>query len=116
LNKYFAVALFSLFLSTISQVLLKKSSGEKKKHIIYEYLNPKVCIAYGITFLCMFMSIYAFKGIDYKYGAVIESLAYLLIMVQSRFILGEQVTRRKVLGNCVIVLGVLIFSADIFGR
>lgn len=110
MSRYIFVALVSVVLSSFAQILLKKSSGEEKKHLIFDYLNLKVVIAYGIIFLCMLLVIYAFTGMYYRYGAVIESLAYLLIMFFSRLFLGEKITRRRVIGNCVIVLGVLIFA------
>jgi len=103
----------SVVLSSLSQVLLKKSSSEKKNHWILEYLNPKVVIAYSTIFICMFMMIFAFTGMYYRYGAVIESLAYLLIMAFSRIFLGEKITKRRIVGNLVIVAGVLIFTLNI---
>jgi drug/metabolite transporter (DMT)-like permease len=106
---YVGVALVSVVLSSLSQVLLKKSSGEKKKHRLFDYLNPKVLIAYGTILICMFLMIFAFTGMYYRYGAVIESLAYLLIMVFSRIFLGEKITKRRVIGNLIIVAGVIIF-------
>ena len=113
MNRYIAVALVSLVFSCFAQILLKKSSSEKKKHFIFEYLNVKVCAAYGIIFICMLLMIYAFTGMYYRYGAIIESLAYLLIMLLSRLFLKEKITRRKLIGNCIIVVGVLIFTINI---
>jgi drug/metabolite transporter (DMT)-like permease len=112
MSRYIAVALVSVVISSLAQILLKKSSGEKKKRFIFEYLNFKVIVAYGMIFGCMLLAIYAFTGMYYRLGAVIESLAYLLIMIFSRIFTGEKITRRRVLGNCVIVLGVLIFTIN----
>ena len=110
---YVGVAIFSVLLSSLSQVLLKKSSAESKKHWVFEYLNLKVVIAYSIIFICMLLMIYAFTGMYYRYGAVIESLAYLLIMVFSRIFLKEKITKRRVIGNLIIVVGVIIFTLNI---
>ena len=115
LNKHVAVALFSLILSSLSQVLLKKSSGETRKRLIFEYLNVKVCVAYSVIFVCAILTVYALKGMDYKYVTAIESLSYILIMLFSRLFLKEKITLRKMIGNCVIVLGVLIFSVNLIG-
>jgi len=107
------VAFAAVVLSCLAQILLKKSSGEKKKHFIFDYLNLKVIASYGIIFICMLLTIYAFTGMYYRYGAVIESLAYLLIMLFSRMFLKEKITRRRVIGNCIIVLGVIIFTISL---
>ncbi|MCL2827562.1 MAG: EamA family transporter [Oscillospiraceae bacterium] len=113
MSRYILVALVSVVLSSLAQILLKKSSAEEKRHLIFDYLNVKVAAAYGIIFFCMLLVIYAFTGMHYRYGAVIESLAYLLIMLFSRAFLKEKLTRRRVIGNCIIVLGVLIFTISI---
>ena len=107
------VAMMSVVFSSLAQILLKKSSGESKKHWIFDYLNVKVFVAYGIIFICMFMMIYAFTGMYYRYGVIIESLSYLLIMIFSGFFLKEKITRKRIIGNCIIVLGVLIFTINI---
>ena len=113
MSRYIAVALLSVVISSLAQILLKKSSSEQKKHFIFDYLNVKVCTAYIMNFICVLLMIYAFTGMYYRYGVVIESLGYLLIMISSRIFLGERITRRRVLGNCIIVLGVLIFTINV---
>lgn len=108
--KYFAIAIFSGLLSSFSQILLKKSAAEKKDSIVSEYMNIKVISAYIITFICMILTIIAFRGIPYKYGAILESLIYLYIMVFSRLFIGEKITKNRLCGNILIVIGVIVFS------
>lgn len=108
--KYFAIAIFSGLLSSFSQILLKKSSEKKKENIVAEYINTNVILAYGITAICMMLTIIAFKGIPYKYGSVLESLTYIYIMVLSKIFIGEKITKRRLIGNIIIVIGVIIFS------
>jgi len=112
MNKYLLAALVSMIISSLAQVLLKKSSGEKKKSVIFEYLNIKVITAYFMTSVSMLLVIYTFKGINYKYGTVIESLAYLPIMLFSRLFLKEKITMRKILGNTAIIAGAIIFTMN----
>lgn len=97
-------------LSSFSQILLKKSAQKEKESVIKEYLNLYVISGYAITALCMVLTIIAFKGMPFKYGAVLESLTYLYIMVLSKMLLGEKLTKKKVIGNIIIVIGVIIFS------
>lgn len=108
--KYFAVAIFSGVLSSFSQILLKKSAAGKKETTLSEYLNIRVIVAYGITFICMLLTIIAFKGIPYKYGPVLESLTYIYIMILSRLFIGEKITKNRLLGNIMIAVGVIVFS------
>lgn len=108
--KYFMIAVVSGILSSFSQVLLKKSTQKEKKSVWGEYLNLYVMIGYALMVSCMLLTVIAYRGIPFKYGAVIESLVYLYIMILSRIFLKEKLTKKKIIGNIIIVIGVIIFS------
>lgn len=108
--KYFAIAIFSGILSSFSQILLKKSAQMKRKSVVREYMNIYVISGYAITVLCMLLTVLAYRGMPFKYGAVLESLSYLYIMVLSRLLLDEKLTKKKIAGNIIIVVGVIIFG------
>ena len=57
----------------------------------------------------MFLTILAFRGMDYKNGPVIESLGYVLVLFLSRIFFGERITGRKVAGTVFILAGMLVF-------
>lgn len=108
--KYILAALLSGVFSAFSQVLLKKSSNAGHRTRLGEYLNFYVISGYALVFLCMVLMIYAYKGLPFKYGAVMESLVYLYVMILGRLFFKEKITRKKVLGNLLIVCGVIVFS------
>lgn len=108
--KYFIIAIISGMLSSFSQILLKKSAQREEESIVKQYINPYVIGGYAITATCMILTILAYRGMPFKYGAVLESLTYLYIMVLSRIFIGEKLTKKKVIGNLIIVAGVIIFS------
>lgn len=110
MSSYVLLAVFSVMLSSFSQVILKKSSGEEKENVVKEYLNIKVLGAYGITFICLLLTTFALKGIDYKYISAIEATSYAFIMVFSKLFLKEKLTKKKVIGNIIIIAGVIVFS------
>ena len=60
---YAGLLLLGVFLSAISQVMLKKAALRQYPNKIREYLNPLVIIAYTIFVGTTFLSIYAYKGI-----------------------------------------------------
>lgn len=108
--EYYLIAIISGVLSSLSQVLLKKSAEKEKGTIWREYLNIYVIVGYAITILCMFLMVVAYRGIPFKYSAVLESLVYLYIMILGKVFLKEKLTKKKILGNLIIVAGVIIFS------
>lgn len=59
-----------------------------------------------LSTLCI---IYAYRGVAYKNGAIIESLGYILIMLLSRLLFQEKITKKKLAGNLIILTGVLVF-------
>ena len=55
------------------------------------------------------LTIFAYKGLEYKNGPIIESLGYILVMVLSYYFFKEKITKRKLLGNLLILLGIVVF-------
>lgn len=90
-------------------MLLKKGASKQYANVILEYLNPWVISGYGMMVLSTLCVIYAYKGVEYKNGAIIESLGFLVVMVLSRIFFGEKITVKKILGNIIILAGIVVF-------
>ncbi len=104
--------LFGVFISAISQILLKKSSQKKYSHWIREYLNVRVIVAYSIFFLATLCSVVAYKYIPLSMGPILGTMEYIFVAVLSYFLLKEKISRKKLLGLMIIIFGVLVFSFD----
>lgn len=109
MNSYYVCLLVAVFLSAISQILLKKSANSPHKSLLKEYLNHKVIISYSILVITTLLNIFAYKGIPYKNGPIIESLGYVFVLLLSKVFLDEKLTVKKIVGNVIILLGILIF-------
>ena len=96
-------------LSAFSQILLKKSTLEKHESFIGNFLNAKVFIAYSIFALTLFMNIYAFTGIPYKFASVLNASAYIFTMLLSAWLLKDRISWTCATGNILIVLGIIIY-------
>ncbi len=59
--------------------------------------------------LSTLLTVFAYRGVDYKNGPVIDSVGFLLVMIWSRIFFGEKITKRKTLGNILILAGILVF-------
>ena len=60
------LALFgAVLLSSVSQMLLKKSAGKEHKSVIFEYLNPWVISGYFLLAASTICVIFAFKGVGF---------------------------------------------------
>ncbi len=72
-------------------------------------MNPYVIIGYGMMVVSTITTILAYRGVEYKNGPVIESLGYLLIMFLSYIFFKEKITKKKVIGNALVLLGIFVF-------
>ena len=102
------IMLCSAFLASVSQILLKLSAGEAHRSKLYEYLNAKVIVSYGLLFLTMIMNIWAYQNMEYRFGPVINSLTYVFVLVLSVQFLKERFTKNKIIGVILIVTGVCV--------
>ena len=109
MNSYVFLLIASVLIASCSQIILKKSASKEYSSIIREYLNVRVIVGYGMMFISTILTIFAFKGLDYKNGPIIESLGYIFIMFLSRIFLKEKITKKKIIGNSLILLGILVF-------
>ena len=109
LNKYWLLLFSSVIIASFSQILLKKSAQKKHDSFLKEYLNINVIVGYGMMVVTTLLTIMAYRGLDYKNGPVIESLGYILVMLLSLFFFGEEITKKKLIGNILILIGIFVF-------
>ena len=107
---YSLILLASVFISSVSQILLKKSAEIKYPSKIREYLNPYVIIGYGLFFGCTLVSMFALKVVPLSMSPMIESCGYIFVALLSFFFLKEKFTKRQLIGAALIVIGVVVFS------
>lgn len=110
LEKYILVWVISVLISSIAQVMLKAEANKKHESRMKEYLNPMVISAYGIFFLSTFLTMYALKYVPLTYSPVIEPLSYIFVPVIGVLVLKEKISRRRVLGITIMLVGIVIFS------
>ena len=104
------IKILAAFVAAISQILLKKSTLLKHDDIVLEYLNWHVVTAYILFFLTVFLNIYAFaRGLEYRFGSVLNATAYLFTMVLSVLLLHDKLNWRCVCGNLLIFIGIVIY-------
>jgi multidrug transporter EmrE-like cation transporter len=107
---YALFALFGVFISGISQVLLKKSAGRQYSSAIREYLNPLVIVAYAMFFGATLLSVYAYKGIPLSMGPILDATGYIYVTIFGITIFHEKLNARRVLALALIILGIVVYS------
>lgn len=107
---YACVLLAGVFISAISQVMLKKAALKEYDSPIKEYVNPIVIFAYVLFVGTSFMSIYAYKGIPLSMGPVLEATSYIYVTIFGVKLFGEKLNGKKIIALLLIVVGICVYS------
>lgn len=107
---YILLYLFSVLVASLSQVILKKSALIQYETHIKEYLNHYVIIAYVFFFSSSFLTTLAYKSVPLTLGPVLESTGYIYIAILGVLVLKEKLSKRKIIGNVMIILGIFVFA------
>ena len=108
MNSGVIIYLITPLLSAVSQLILKKAADDPKLTGIRAYLNVPVILAYGLFFGCMLLNVVALRTLDLTVASVLEASSYIYVMVLSWLFLKEKITRRRLLGNLIIIVGIVL--------
>lgn len=110
MNSFMLIMFAGTFFTAISQILLKQSADKTYTHPLLEYLNWRVILSYMIFAAVLLLNTYAFTKVEMKYGAVIDTCSYFFVMILSWIILKEKITKKRIIGNLLIMSGVFIYT------
>ena len=107
---YLLLGVFSVFVASLSQTLLKWESGREHKNLIREYLNVGVIGGYGLLALSMLLTMFAYKKLPLSMTPAFECFSYIFVTIFGVTVFHEKVTRKKLLALGLIVTGILVFT------
>ncbi len=107
---YSLVMLFGVFISAVSQVILKKEAMKDHESITQEYLNPSVILAYTIFVVATFLSIFAYRVVPVSMGPLLEATSYIYVTIFGVTIFHEKMNKKKVLALVLIILGIFVYA------
>jgi drug/metabolite transporter (DMT)-like permease len=107
---YAVILLLCVFVSAVSQVILKKAAQKKYASVLKEYINPLVIFAYMMFFATTIVSILAYKGIPLSMGPVLEATSYVYVTIFGATIFKEKINKKRLLALAFILIGIIIYS------
>ena len=107
---YACLRLVGVFVSSVSQVLLKKSANREHNTAIREYLNPLVISAYALFVGSTMLTVFAYKGIPLSMGPVLDATAYVWVTLFGVTIFRERLSVQKLLALALVVGGIVIYA------
>lgn len=110
MHPYMLILFATTFFTAFSQVLMKQSAQREHKNLLREYLNWRVILAYGIAFTVLMVNTYAYTEVEIKYASIIDAFSYVNVMIFSYLLLKERFTKKQLVGNLLIVVGILVYT------
>lgn len=110
---YAGINLLGVFISSVSQVLLKKSAMREHGSAVREYLNPYVIFAYALFVGSTLLSVIAYCGIPLSMGPILEATGYLYVTAFGVAIFRETMSAKKLVALLLIVGGIVIYSTGL---
>lgn len=111
MNKYMILMLIcTMVFSSITDSAETQSANEEHASALREYLNWRVIVAYLIFGSVLLLNTYAYTQVDLKYGPVLDTFTYVFVLLLSFGVLKEKVSKGKLIGNLIIILGVLVYT------
>lgn len=108
--KYAGIFLFGVFISSVAQVLLKKSAMKEYRTVWQEYLNLKVAGAYFLLVVAALLSVVAYRGIPLSMGPVLEASGYIYVAYFGARVFKEKISRKRVVALGLVVAGIFVYS------
>lgn len=108
--KYILLFLCAVFISSVSQIMLKKSASKKYDNKVKEYMNPQVILAYGLFFCATLCTVIAYKYVPLSLGPILESAGYFFVTILGMIFLKEKVGKLKGIGLLIILVGIIVFN------
>ena len=110
MTTYIIIFLSASLISAFSQILLKTAAKKQYRSWIYEYLNLRVIGAYAIFFAATLITVYCYKVLPLSLGAMLEASGYVFVTILGHLILREHVSKKKITGMVLVILGVIIVA------
>lgn len=102
---YLVLVLLMTFMGAIASLFLKRASGSD--NFVKMLTNVNLYIGGFIYITAAFINIFVLKFLDYAVVLPLTSITYIWTMVLSYLILREKITKKKIVGVILILLGAI---------
>ena len=105
---YFLCLLVMTLLGSVASLFLKKASGRDGIFAMIKNINLYIG---GFLYLASaVMNIWILRYLDYSVVLPLTSLTYIWTMILSYFILKEKISKKKIVGVLLILIGAVLVS------
>lgn len=105
--------LFSVFIASLSQILLKMQANNHYESFIRKFLNVKVIVAYIMLFGSLVLNSIALSDMNISLVPYITATSFFWVMILSFLFLREKPQPRKIVGVIIIFVGIVVSRISI---
>lgn len=105
---YLILLLFMTLMGAIASLFLKKASGTEG--VLELIRNWNLYIGGGLYVGSAVLNIFILQYLDYSVVLPLTSITYIWTMVFSYWILKEKITKKKIIGVILIIMGAVAVS------
>lgn len=106
--RYFVILLIMTFMGSIASLFLKKASGANG--LLEMSKNVNLYIGGGLYLTSAVLNIWVLRYLDYSVVLPLTSFTYIWTMAISYLVLKEKITKKKIGGVILILLGAVCVS------
>lgn len=110
MNISYVLAFLSVFIASVSQILLKQSAQAEHKNFIFKFLNWRVILSYVLLLGTTVVNVFAYRGIELKVTPMIEATGIIWVTVLAAYFLKERPSKRAILSIGITIIGIVVFS------
>lgn len=108
----YGLAIASVLVASIGQILLKKAANQEYKNFFAKFLNFKVIFSYVLMVFSLFLNALALRQVPLSVLPCITSTSFIWIIFLSAVFFKEKPTAKKVIGALLIVVGIIVSRVD----
>jgi drug/metabolite transporter (DMT)-like permease len=103
---------FFVFSNTgIAQIILKRGANKKaNSKVLNFFINPYTISGYFLMFSVTLINLFIFKHLDLKFAIVFLPSTFILVLLLSKLILKEKLSKKNLLSYIMIISGIIIFN------
>jgi len=114
------ILLLDILLSVAAQLVLKSAMSEiggfdpstSITLYFYNFVDLKIFLGLGLYGIATVLWIFCLSKLDLSFAYPIATVQYFLIFLGAWYLFGEIIPTLRILGLCVIVIGVVVISLD----
>ena len=107
---FYAVAVIATIFASIGHICFKKFALKGKIMSLAMLMNRHLVVGTILFGSSVILSIIALKFIDFSAFYSFTALNYLFISVLSKIYLKERIDKKKIIGNLIIIVGILVYN------